>query len=239
MKTILRKISVLFLAIVILNFLGCVTHHPSSQDQAQSDQDAKALQDSMQQINTSLQPPPKDIVEGPVPPENKNIIMYYYVQSGDNLSKIAKRIYGTTSAWKKLAEMNNLKDPNHIYAGDFIHYELDQPAKAFADAYENAPRAKIIVKKGDTLGDVSRAVFGKVSEWRVLWKENPQIKNPDKLIVGQELFFRPKALKIKQQASTEMVVPAQQQQQASTTAQIAPSGDQISPSGILVEPVKQ
>jgi len=196
MKTILRKISVLFLISVILNFVGCATRHANTQDQTPTNQDAKSLQESMQQISSSIQPTAPDIMEGPVPPVDKNITMYYYVQNGDTLCKIAKQIYGTTSAWKKLAEMNNLKDPNHIYAGDFIHYELTQPAKAFADAYENVPRAKIVVKKGDTLGAVARSVFGKASDWRVLWKENPKIKNPDKLIAGQSIFFRPRALKL-------------------------------------------
>lgn len=230
MKSAVQKVLVLFFAAIVLNFFGCVTHR-SSDNQSLSENDAKALQDSMQQMNSSVQPTPQDVVEGPVPPETKNITMYYYVQSGDNLSKIAKRIYGTNSAWKKLAAMNNLKDPNHIFAGDFIHYELEQSSKAFTDAYENAPKAKVIVKKGDTLSSVAKAVFGKVSDWRVLWKENPQIKNPDKLKVGQVVYFRPKALKM-QDASTnnniiEKAVSQVQQDSTATPSQtaIAPAAE--------------
>ncbi|MES2615195.1 MAG: LysM domain-containing protein [Bdellovibrionota bacterium] len=200
MKSILKKISVIFLAVLLLSLFGCnSTQDADMQEPTPVENEAKALQDSMQQINTSMESlsPPKDIVEGPVPPENKNITMYYYVQSGDNLSKISKKIYGTSSAWKKLAVMNNLKDPNQIYAGDFIHFELAPASKAFAEVYENAPRAKIVVKRGDTLSGVSQTIFGNAGNWRVLWKENPQIKNPDRLVVGSEIYFKPKALKFK------------------------------------------
>jgi LysM repeat protein len=41
----------------------------------------------------------------------------YVVQKNDTLSKIAKK-YKTT--WQKLAEVNNLKDPNKIYPGQHI-----------------------------------------------------------------------------------------------------------------------
>ena len=43
----------------------------------------------------------------------------YEVKSGDSLSKIAKRVYGNASAWKKIFEANTdlLKDPDKIFPG--------------------------------------------------------------------------------------------------------------------------
>jgi nucleoid-associated protein YgaU len=43
----------------------------------------------------------------------------YEVKSGDSLSKIAKRVYGNASAWKKIYEANRdlLKDPDKIFPG--------------------------------------------------------------------------------------------------------------------------
>jgi nucleoid-associated protein YgaU len=43
----------------------------------------------------------------------------YEVKSGDSLSKIAKRVYGNASAWKKIFEANRdvLKDPDKIFPG--------------------------------------------------------------------------------------------------------------------------
>ena len=43
----------------------------------------------------------------------------YEVKSGDSLSKIAKRVYGNASAWKRIYEANRdlLKDPDKIFPG--------------------------------------------------------------------------------------------------------------------------
>jgi nucleoid-associated protein YgaU len=43
----------------------------------------------------------------------------YEVKSGDSLSKIAKRVYGNASDWKKIFEANQdvLKDPDKIFPG--------------------------------------------------------------------------------------------------------------------------
>ncbi len=198
MKSILRKITILFFVSVSFNLFGCKTSHHQEPNNIQSDADTHA-EDGMQQVNPFVEPLAAipDIVEGPVPPDNKNITMYYYVQKGDTLLKIAHKIYGNSASWKKLAESNNLKNANEIFAGDILHYELAKSTKSFSEAYENVPKGKIIVKKGDTLSHVSKAVFGNVAEWRVLWKENPNIVDPDKIKVGQEIYFKPKALKIK------------------------------------------
>ncbi|WGL61449.1 LysM peptidoglycan-binding domain-containing protein [Pigmentibacter sp. JX0631] len=135
-----------------------------------------------------------DFAEGLLPPTNQNILLPYYVQAGDNLAKISKKIYGKASNWKKIAELNKLSDANRIYAGDVIYYQLSSDSKMFAEKYESAPKAKIIVKRGDTLTSISRAVFGKAKDWRVLWKENPHIVNPDRIKEGVAVYFRPKAL---------------------------------------------
>jgi nucleoid-associated protein YgaU len=51
----------------------------------------------------------------------------YVVVSGDSLSKIAKREYGSAKEWKRIFEANKeiLKDPDKIYPGQ----ELKIPPK--------------------------------------------------------------------------------------------------------------
>jgi nucleoid-associated protein YgaU len=46
-------------------------------------------------------------------------VKVYEVQSGDSLSKIAKREYGDANKWPKIFEANQdlLKDPNKIFPG--------------------------------------------------------------------------------------------------------------------------
>ncbi len=41
----------------------------------------------------------------------------YVVKSGDSLSKIAKSYYGNANDYKKIAEANNIPDPDKIQAG--------------------------------------------------------------------------------------------------------------------------
>lgn len=41
----------------------------------------------------------------------------YTVQAGDNLSKISKRFYGDANEYMKIAQANNLEDPDKIKVG--------------------------------------------------------------------------------------------------------------------------
>ncbi|MDP2984179.1 MAG: LysM peptidoglycan-binding domain-containing protein [Candidatus Latescibacter sp.] len=51
---------------------------------------------------------------------------------------------------------------------------------------------KYVVKKGDTLWDISRMQLGDPFVWPEVWKKNPFIKDPHWIYPGQELMFRPK-----------------------------------------------
>ncbi len=179
-----KLILLISMIIVSLSVFGCMTRSSTNEEQYNND--------SKIDIVDNRDNP--DFAEGLLPPTNQNILMPYYVQAGDNLAKIAKKIYGKANQWKKIADLNKLLDANKIYAGDVIYYQLSNDSKIFAEKYESAPKAKIIVKRGDTLTSISRAVFGKSKDWRVLWKENPHIVNPDKIKEGVVIFFRPKAL---------------------------------------------
>ena len=46
----------------------------------------------------------------------------YVIQSGDSLSKIARRFYGNANDWQKIYEANKttIKDPNLIHPGQKI-----------------------------------------------------------------------------------------------------------------------
>ncbi len=156
----------------------------ASSPESQSTQ-AKLQDNNLQSIRVT-----SDISEGNVPPADRKITMFYIVQTGDTLGKIAKKIYGTSFAWKTLARENNITNPNQIYVGDFIHYELNAKSKAFAESYANVPRSKIIARGGDSLAEIATAIFGSEAEWRTVWKENPQIKNPDKIREGQTIYFK-------------------------------------------------
>lgn len=49
-------------------------------------------------------------------------VITYEVQSGDNLSRIAKQHYGKSSMWRAIFEANSktLSDPDKIYPGQIL-----------------------------------------------------------------------------------------------------------------------
>jgi nucleoid-associated protein YgaU len=54
--------------------------------------------------------------------EAQNAPRTYEVKRGDNLSKIAKHVYGDAGKWTKIFEANSatLKDPDKIYPGQVL-----------------------------------------------------------------------------------------------------------------------
>ena len=74
-------------------------------------------------------PRKKSAPEEPVKVEdaaNENV-EYYEIQSGDTLSKIAKRVYGDAMAYKKIFEANRevIEDPDKIFVGQKIRLPKD------------------------------------------------------------------------------------------------------------------
>ena len=51
----------------------------------------------------------------------------YYVQDGDTLTDISRRIYGTTTRWKEIYEANQdkIKDPDNIFPGEVLSLPPD------------------------------------------------------------------------------------------------------------------
>jgi nucleoid-associated protein YgaU len=137
------------------------------------------------------------ISEGVIPPVNQNVIVPYYVQKKDNLSKLAEKIYGDKNKWKQLAAENNISNPNQIYVGDVIYYKLNEKNLSFYKSQNTTTKNKIVVKKGDTLSSISKIVYGQEKEWRNLWKANPQIMNPDHIKPGEVLIFHEQNLQTK------------------------------------------
>ena len=109
----------------------------------------------------------------PVPSET------YTVQPGDTLSGIAAK-YGTT--YQKLAELNEIENPNLIHVGQVLH--LKGPASVRAAQAAPAPAAQTYtVVSGDTLSGIASR-FG--TTYQVLAALNG-IFDPNKIYPGQVL----------------------------------------------------
>lgn len=105
--------------------------------------------------------------------------------------KIAFETYGDIYRWKGILEANKDKvtDPNHIPAGTSL--KVEKPATAVA-VEKNGE--KYLIKTGDTLGTISKDVYGTQSKWKTLWENNKQlIHNPNKIFAGFFLYYQPDA----------------------------------------------
>lgn len=107
---------------------------------------------------------------------NQGVVTYTVVK-GDTLSQIASR-YRTT--YQKLAEYNNIENPNLIYPGQVIKIP-DTNSKVVS-------QVTYTVKSGDTLSSIAERY--KLS-WKKLYEKNKDVigDDPDKIYPGQKLVI--------------------------------------------------
>ena len=105
---------------------------------------------------------------------DKKDYISYVVKKGDTLIKIAKK-YNTT--YQKLAEYNNIKNPNLIYPNQIIKIPINN---------QNINPSTYVVKKGDTLINIAKKYN---LNWKDLYKKNKDVigSNPNKIYPGQVL----------------------------------------------------
>ena len=95
----------------------------------------------------------------------------YTVQSGDTLSSIAKRFYGTSVVWAWLWHVNSsvVHNPNSIYVGEVLKIPSDPPANA---AHYAPKHAKSSSSTSTTLTSSTTKLSGKLgcSGLEALWE---------------------------------------------------------------------
>lgn len=129
--------------------------------------------------SVSVKPEPVPTPEptpAPAPVQDEDI--YYVVQRGDNLSRIANK-YSTTVA--ELVKLNKIANPNLIYVGQKLLIR-----KGSSSAPAPAPvkeKVYYTVKRGDNLSKIA-AKYGTTVNQLVGWNN---IKNPNLIYVGQKL----------------------------------------------------
>ena len=111
----------------------------------------------------------------------------YSVATGDTLMKIAYETYGDVYQWRKIYDQNreHIPDPNHLVKGTTLKLEKPSTPVAFDRSGE-----KFMIRMGDTLGKISRDVYGTPAKWRKLYEHNRTlIKNPNKIFAGFYLYY--------------------------------------------------
>lgn len=115
--------------------------------------------------------------------------MAYIVQKGDTLSNIAKRIYNDLGRWRDLAKWSNFSNPNLIYPGDLVYYQLTEESLSFAKAYENLAKREILIQSGTNLIKLSKRIYGSSDYTKELWRVNAHLKSPNTIDPGSRVFF--------------------------------------------------
>lgn len=115
--------------------------------------------------------------------------MPYIVERGDTLSVIARRVYGNMGRWQELAQASGVEDVNRIFPGDIVYYTLDQQSAGFAAAYESRGMSMYTVQAGEDLRSIAQKIYGTGQAWKILWRYNDMIQNPDSLQAGSTIYY--------------------------------------------------
>ena len=119
-------------------------------------------------------------------------VVTYTVESGDTLSKIALKYYGSSSYWTKIFADNadTISDPNKIRVGQIIKIYLTQNNGTAATPGEPVAGANYTVVSGDNLSKIAKKVYGQSGQWRKIYDANAgTIKDPSKIYVGQVIVI--------------------------------------------------
>lgn len=113
----------------------------------------------------------------------------YKVVSGDSLSAISQKLYGTMDNWPVLARVNNIANPNLIYADANLKVP---PKEEAVKMREEMTATTYRVNSGDTLFAISEKMYGDGSKWHVIASAN----NVGYLANGNPLIFAGSTLKV-------------------------------------------
>jgi nucleoid-associated protein YgaU len=109
----------------------------------------------------------------------------YKVKKGDTLMWISFKLYGDHQRWREILKRNPILNQNRLTVGDELEYET--PSPKFVRIKNGSPYRII---RGDTLGKISKKLYGTNQKWRGLWNNNLQmIQDPNIIFAGFTIFY--------------------------------------------------
>ncbi len=112
----------------------------------------------------------------------------YRAKEGETLIWIAFKLYGDYRMWRYLKQNNfrNFAYGIRIYGGMGLYY---LPPKK---GYKEPSGLPYFIKEGDYLEGIATQVYGNPKVWKSIHRHNKrQIQNPDLILDGFTLFYRP------------------------------------------------
>ena len=102
--------------------------------------------------------------------------------------KIAFETYGDLYRWKGSSKPIRTRSPIRACSAGTV-LKLEKPASPVT-VEKNGE--KYLIKSGDTLGTISKDVYGTQSKWKTLWENNKQmIHDPNRIFAGFYLYYQP------------------------------------------------
>jgi LysM repeat protein len=118
----------------------------------------------------------------PATPEGRIVV----ARPGDSLWKLAQQNLGAGLRWPDLLAANpNIADPNRIATG----LQIVVPAKRMVARRAADSLTHIKVQKGDSLWTLAETHFGRAAAWTCIAQANPLLRDPNRIIAGQELLL--------------------------------------------------
>lgn len=139
----------------------------------------------------------------------------YTVRRGDTLMYIAYLCYSDIYQWKKIVDDNRetLTRSGALRVG--MRLKVDAPPQE--DDFTGYER--YLIKMGDTLGIISKEVYGTPKKWRALWKQNERlVKNPNRIYAGFFLRYslNPEEQRLNQDLKQSNPILGSESQEGST-----------------------
>lgn len=125
-----------------------------------------------------------------ITPNQKNE-MEYIIKPGDTLRKIAMKLYGDSSYWKKIYADNRtiLRNPNYIYVGQKLLIYFGENQITEKKAIEANPNSYVI-KPNDNLWKIALKKYKNGNWWVKIYEANRNILvNPKIIHVGQTIVL--------------------------------------------------
>ena len=121
----------------------------------------------------------------------------HFVRSGETLSAISKKYYGTPDHAAQIARNNNITNPQRLGVGTRLVLADDpngsiragQTAAPTRQIQTTTPRRRVVtVKEGETLSEIAKRELGSEGKWHELWEMNKKsVPNPNRLRPGTTL----------------------------------------------------
>jgi nucleoid-associated protein YgaU len=118
---------------------------------------------------------------------------YYVVKSDDSLWSIAETVYNDGYSWTKIADVNNISNPDTIFTGDkLLLPNAPQPSELGQMMQNTNSQGNAItgnsytVQQGDTLWDIAVRAYADGYSWTKIANAN-NLYNPNLIFSGNVL----------------------------------------------------